>query len=256
MKQAASISNDAGACRISSECLKAEWEKMNNMMASFSLADEQMRKSVAAELQDNIGQMLLSARIRAGMISSSTDPSEQEALLKEIRFILDQAVSDIRSLYLRLSPPLFVEASYETSIQWLCKDMESKYGLRVELMFDVCKLSLTDQLRSALYYAAEELLLNVARHAHTGEALLSLGCEFNVLWLRVQDQGIGFNLADAFSHEKQKSSSGLIKLRQRIEYLGGKANMLTSPGKGTSVTILIPLEKTKGARIHPVRGGE
>lgn len=220
--------------------LHAELKKLSDMAAGLSLAEEQERMGIASELRNQTGQILLLARIKLGMLElMSGDYGET---LKDARTLLDRAIQDIRLLTIQLSPPLLAEAGLEKALECLSRQMKSEYGLRVEFEDDCSDKPLFGMLRTIVYKAARELLVNVAKHAKSSEARLSIGREGKMLRLAVDDRGIGFDLADAESNELQKGCFGLFNIRQRIRYLGGTMQVKSVPGTGTSVTILTPLK--------------
>lgn len=220
--------------------LHAELKQLSDMAAGLSLAEEQERMGIASELRNQTGQILLLARIKLGMLElMSGDYGET---LKDARTLLDKAIQDIRLLTIQLSPPLLAEAGLEKALEWLSHQMKSEYGLRVEFEDDGSDKPLFGMLRTIVYKAARELLVNVAKHAKSSEARLSIGREGKMLRLAVDDRGIGFDLADAESNELHKGCFGLFNIRQRIRYLGGTMQVKSVPGTGTSVTILTPLK--------------
>lgn len=226
--------------------LHAELKKLSDMAAGLSLAEEQERVSIAAGLQNQIGQKLLLARIKLGMLEFKS--GDYDEILKEARTLLDQTIQDVRMLTIQLCPPLLAEAGLGKALEWLSRQMMNDYDLRVEFEDDGSEKPLSDVLRLVVFQAARELLINVAKHAQSGTARLTIGREENMLHLTVEDQGIGFDPTDSGSSELKKGCFGYFNIRQRIQHLGGTIRITSSPGIGTSVTIRAPLNQDQPCR--------
>jgi signal transduction histidine kinase len=96
-------------------------------------------------------------------------------------------------------------------------------------------------MRYSLYQALRELLLNVVKHAGTDKAQLSIKCENKNIVVNVLDNGVGFNPPDAVMKHDQSRGYGLYNVRQRIELMGGRLDIESTPGKGTSVTVVVSI---------------
>jgi signal transduction histidine kinase len=86
-----------------------------------------------------------------------------------------------------------------------------------------------------------ELLANVVRHAEAQTARVSIVKDGNLIRVDVEDDGIGFNIAEVGPSAEQNSTFGLFSIRERLEPLGGQINAVSQPGKGTRVTLTGPL---------------
>lgn len=226
--------------RQAEEALQRYQEKLYSMAMELSLAEERERRRIASELHDQVGQSLLLSRIKLGMLQSSLLPGEDAALLGDIRGLLDQSIQDIRSLTFQLTPPLLASAGLEAALEWLGRQLEKDYDLRVDFFDDGQLKPLTEEIRSALYQAVRELLINAAKHAQTKEVTLAIAREGATLKVTVKDHGVGFNLSPA-GPKGPGNGFGLFNICQRIEYLGGELTVASQPGTGTIATIQAPL---------------
>lgn len=217
------------------ETLRDELKKITDLSADICLSGEMERLNLASELRDNIGQTLVLARIKIGMLSGNLEPGEYENVLEDLRHILDRAVWETRTLSQRLCPPLLFEDSLEIALQWLAHDMEDNHGVRVEFHDDGSEKPLTDVLRLVIFQTVQYVLMNVARHARSGAAWLTVGREEDMLSLVIEDRGIGFDAVIIDTYRAR--SSGLAVIRRRIRNLGGDMTIRSSPGRGTIVTL-------------------
>jgi signal transduction histidine kinase len=156
--------------------------------------------------------------------------------------LIETSIHDIRSLTFRMRPPILDTAGIETALEWLCSSISGDYKIRVEFA-DNCQYKplLPNELRYSLYQAVRELLLNVVKHAGTETAQLTVSTENQNLVVQVADNGVGFNRPDAIMKHVHNGGYGLYNVRQRIEQMGGRFDVESAPGRGTSVTLKIPL---------------
>ena len=98
-----------------------------------------------------------------------------------------------------------------------------------------------EELRLFLYRAANELLVNVCRHAQSPQAKIVLSlAPHQAVRLMVVDSGTGFELAAVKAREGQDGGFGLFSLRERVKALGGTLEIDSRPGQGTCVTVNVP----------------
>jgi PAS domain S-box-containing protein len=222
--------------------LIAKKEQLASMAIDLSLAEERERRRIASELHDHIGQLLLLSRIRLDSLAGVFTNGFHKNTYNEIQELLTRSISDVRSLTQQLNPPLLAKAGLEAALGWLAKRMEADYSLQVNFADDGSAKPLNEEFRAILFQSARELLINVAKHAGTGKAGLVIGREADTLMLIVEDHGVGFpSPSDHDTHVHQNSTFGLFNIRQRIKYLGGKMMIGSAPGRGTRVTIHVPI---------------
>jgi PAS domain S-box-containing protein len=216
--------------------------RLKSMTFELSLAEDRERGRIAGELHDQVGQRLLLGKMKLEALASQLPAPIDEKALEEVGNLVTQSIQDIRSLTFQLRPPLLATAGLAAAIRWLGEELKENYGLRMELVDDQQPKPLTYETRSALFQAVRELLLNVAKHAGTESALVSLKREAESMAITVEDHGCGFDMAEAGTRKARTGGFGLFNMQQRIEYLGGRLIVKTSPGKGTRATIMVPLE--------------
>jgi PAS domain S-box-containing protein len=216
--------------------------RLKSMTFELSLAEDRERGRIAGELHDQVGQRLLLGKMKLEALASQLPAPIDEGALEEVGNLVTQSIQDIRSLTFQLRPPLLATAGLAAAIRWLGEELKENYGLHMELVDDQRPKPLTYETRSALFQAVRELLLNVAKHAGTESALVSLEREAESMAITVEDHGCGFDMAEAGTRKARTGGFGLFNMQQRIEYLGGRLIVKTSPGKGTRATIMVPLE--------------
>ncbi|NWF74292.1 MAG: response regulator, partial [Nitrospirae bacterium] len=115
---------------------------------------------------------------------------------------------------------------------------------------------LPDDQTVLLFQSVRELLLNAAKHAKSGTATVRLACRSGELRIEVQDRGVGFQpevLSKADTPLSQKF--GLFSVRERIQALGGRFDLNSAPGQGTTALLTIPLTNAQVEGMGQEDGG-
>jgi len=220
--------------------LTALKQKRDEMATELSLHDEQVRLRISSELHDHIGQSLVLARIKLGTLEKSDLVEADGKTVSDVRGLLEQVIREVRSLTLQLTPPVLSNAGLEAALAWLCRQVGDDYGLQVDFEDDGNVKPLSDILRSIVYQAARELLINVAKHAGSSSTQLSIYRQDQKLVLEVQDNGVGFDPALALSSPRD-GCFGLFNLVRQVHHLGGMVSVVGPPEGGTLVSLQVPL---------------
>jgi signal transduction histidine kinase len=216
-------------------------EQMKKVSFELVWAEEKERERIAGELHDQVGQSLLLAKMKLEMLSGKISSDSLRAYAEEATALVETSIHDIRSLTFRLRPPILDTAGIETTLKWLCSSISNDYNLQVDFAGDALPKPLPAEVRYSLYQAVRELLLNVVKHAGTETAHLLITTENHTLVVNVTDSGVGFNHPDAIMTHVHNGGYGLYNIRQRIEQMDGRFVIESAPGKGTSVTLMVPL---------------
>ncbi|HZV81508.1 MAG TPA: PAS domain S-box protein [Geobacteraceae bacterium] len=214
-------------------------------MMSFQLlrAEEQERARIAGELHDQVGQALLLAKMKLDMLASELGNAEIRTNADNISALLENSIHDIRTMTFGMRPPLLDTAGIEAAFEWLCTELRTDYDLQIDFACTGRPISLPGQQRYSLFQAVRELLLNVAKHAGVNRARLSLLVRDNNLVVHVSDAGAGFEQTATYHRVSTSGGFGLFNVQQRIEQMGGIIDIRSTAGKGTTVTLSIPLEE-------------
>jgi signal transduction histidine kinase len=235
--------------RLNSELEDRVLERTRNLVSSnhqlqalateLTLAEQRERKRLAAELHDYLAQMLALGRMKVGQLRPkiSPDPTKQQ-LIADIDDLFQKAAEYTRSLMAKLNPPVLDDLGLPAALTWLAKEMPL-HNLLVDVHLGQEHVPLPDDQAILLFQSVRELLINVAKHARTDRATVALHVdEQNRLCIEVQDRGRGF---DPEADRKSGSHFGLFSVKERMEAMGGRLDLKSVPGQGTTVTLLSPL---------------
>ena len=222
------------------EELRRSLEQTKKVSLELLLAEERERERIAGELHDQVGQSLLLAKIKLSSLSKfKSDLLHEEA--KDISTLVQTSIREIRALTFRMRPPFLKTSGIDASLEWLCSSIHRDYSLQVDFVTDKSPKLLSVEVRYPIYQAVRELLLNIVKHAGVKNAQLLVKTDNKMLLIHVKDKGVGFSLPDVGLTELNNFSYGFYNVQQRIENIGGRFEIESAPGKGTTATLMVPL---------------
>jgi PAS domain S-box-containing protein len=213
------------------------------LAAELTQAEERERRRVAKVLHDHLQQLLVAARMKIALLHRRAEEERLSRTLEQIDDVLNQALTESRSLTVELSPPVLYDAGLTIGLQWLARQMKEKYGLHVIVNAAPQAEPCEESMRVFLFQAVRELLLNVVKHAKTDAARVDLRLlPDDQLQLVVADRGAGFDLA-SLNARSMPGGFGLFSIRERLELQDGHLTVETAPRQGTRVVIEVPLAR-------------
>ncbi len=204
----------------------------------LSLQDFERRR-IARELHDSLGQYLIGLKLNAHMLRQSP---EREELWSEADKLMEQCISEVRTLSYLLHPPTMDAAGFASAARWYVEGYGQRSGLQVTLDAPVDLGRLADTIELALFRVLQEALTNVHRHsgASAAEVVVRQDAEQVILEVRDNGRGIRADLMDHFHTTGAGTGVGIAGIRERVRELGGRLT-LQSDGNGTLVSVAIPL---------------
>ncbi len=229
------------------EMVSEAMTKVNALSVELLTSEARERRQISEDLHDNLGQSLALVRFKLRSLTARDDGTEEDdamGQLKDIALSVERAIQSVRSFTAQLWPPVLYKFGLRAALEWLAGEMEANNGLSVSLQLD--RLASLDEVTSIfLFRAARELLNNVWKHAQVSRVELSasMDMERQMLVLRVADAGVGFDVEQM--HKSSESNGfGLFSVSERIQLIGGTVHIESQPGRGTVVSILLPVAST------------
>ncbi|MDA1013090.1 MAG: PAS domain S-box protein [Planctomycetota bacterium] len=219
--------------------LEQHRSKLRVLASEASMAEERERRRIAANLHDSVCQSLALAKMRLDILRQSLTDEQQQSL-DDVRRLLERSIQDSRTLVFDLSPPVLYELGFEPAVRWLADRVKTNRGIRCAVLDDGSDKPLSDELSVFLFQAVRELLINVAKHAQTGKACVSICRRQGFLRVCVKDGGVGFRMHAASTMRGE--GFGLYSIGDRLDLLGGRMYVQSRPGRGTKVSLLAPLK--------------
>jgi len=216
-------------------------KKLRSLASELSLAEERMRRRIATDVHDHVGQTLAISKIKAESLVQSVSLPEVASALQEICQLLGQAIENTRMLTFELSPPVLYELGFEAAVEWVVRQVKERYGLSVSFEDDGKSKPLNDDVRVLLFQAVRELLVNVAKHARARSVAVRVQRMNDRIRVVVDDDGVGFDTSQAVTYDYKSGGFGLFSIRERLSHIGGRLEIKSAPGVGTCATVVAPL---------------
>jgi signal transduction histidine kinase len=217
---------------------RAEGEALS-LSGRLITAHEDERRWLARELHDDITQRLAGLAIDAAKLSAGGLSTSDNEARRSIRGGLNQLSEDVHNLSYRLHPSVLDDLGLVEALKAECERVARVESIQVDVDADRLPQSMPKEVSLSIYRVAQEALRNIARHAKASTVQLSLELRDRGLLLTVTDNGRGFDPAAPV----HRPSIGHASMRERIRSLGGKFDIQSTPGKGTTVVAWVPAPK-------------
>ncbi|MFW6059804.1 MAG: PAS domain-containing sensor histidine kinase [Phycisphaeraceae bacterium] len=214
--------------------------ELHEIAWELSRTEQRERQRIAADLHDELAQLLLAARLKLDVLHPGAPNLPQR--LVEARDLISQSMDYVRTLISTLAAAAREDQPLADALHQEAQRIDQAYDLTVHVYAEEPPRPPDVETRDLLLRAAHELLINVAKHARADEAQLTLRPDDQHLLLQVRDNGVGFDPEQIEREEPEASGHfGLRHLRRRLRLMGGQVKLDSKPGAGTEVTVHLPL---------------
>ncbi|ALA59169.1 PAS domain S-box protein [Nitrospira moscoviensis] len=215
--------------------------RLRSLASELTVTEQRAQRKLAKDLHDYLAQLLVVGRLKTGRLKKEAGlPAKAETMAAELDTIFEQALTYTRTMIAELSPPSVQESGLPAALAWLAERMQ-KDGLWVEVQSDDRPTALSEEQAVLLFQSARELLMNVLKHAGVDRATVRLTVrESEEVRLSVEDRGKGLG-PRALQRASEPGHLGLFAVRERMEAMGGRLEVASSPGEGTTATLVLPL---------------
>lgn len=227
------------------EELKRKEELRGQLLGKIIGAQEQERQRISRELHDEAGQALTSLLVGLRALERASSPEQLHALVSNLREVVTQTLDNVHHLAVELRPSVLDDLGLVPALSRYVQSCRERFGFQADLVTTgMDNQRLPPEVETTLYRIVQEALTNVARHAHASHAGVVLQRREGTVVLTVDDDGVGFDMAEAASSRQTRERLGLYGMEERASLLGGWLGIESKPGAGTSVRVEIPLEVT------------
>ncbi|RLI48465.1 MAG: histidine kinase, partial [Candidatus Thorarchaeota archaeon] len=147
-----------------------------------------------------------------------------------------------RDLTFQLSPPILYDVGLEAALQWLLDEIKKHHRIETAFEDDGQIKPLDDNVRVFLFQSVRELLFNITKHAQARRAEIRVERADLNIHITVIDNGIGFDSEQLHQADRNVKGFGLFNIRERLDHLGGEFQIHSQLGKGTTFTLIAPLQ--------------
>jgi signal transduction histidine kinase len=215
------------------EALRESEARLRLLSSQLITIQENERKRVARELHDGIGQMLTAIKFRVEdtLQKESKGKGESRAkILERVIPMIRESIEEVRRIQMDLRPSILDDLGILATIGWFTREFQKVYShVSIEKQIDIEETEVPDPLKTVLFRIIQEALNNIAKHSKADFVRLFLKKAEDKIELRIEDNGMGFDL------ENYRKGLGLTSMRERAELSGGSFAIESTPGKGTTI---------------------
>ena len=214
-------------------------ERLRNLNNQLQSVREEEKASIAREIHDELGQALTMLKFDVSWLEKETsqkNPTVSEKT-QSMKALIENTIRVVQRIATELRPQMLDIMGLCETLKWQNNEFRKRTGTICELIIEPEEIVVDSERSTALFRIYQEALTNVARYAKANRVQTSFKRELNNLVLEIKDDGIGMDekIAD------DPHSLGLIGIRERVLAWGGKFHLHSDLGKGTTLTIVIPL---------------
>ena len=224
------------------------------LLGRMVFAQEDERRRIAREMHDQFGEQLTALGLRIRMLKEAaadrTDLSAQIAALEQVAQQLDR---DVDHLVWQLRPTALDDLGLRAALANYIQD----WSLRVRVSAELHTTGLTterlaSEIETTLYRIAQEALNNIAKHARAGHVEIILERRSDQVWLIVEDDGVGFDMAKM---DGDLGGFGLLGMQERAALVGATLQIESAPGEGTTIFVRMPTTAVAAGQPSPAGFG-
>ncbi len=229
------------------ERIKAEIEvrQMNRQLRELSghleSIREEERTNIAREIHDELGQQLTGLKMDMSWLNRKINGNDIEIKQKvqSVLGLIDDTIRTVRKIATELRPSMLDDLGLIAAMEWQSEEFEKRFDVKVRFINNIGDLVVQAEVSTMLFRIYQELLTNVARHAHAGNITAAIGINNDQLCLSVTDDGKGFDLDEILN----RKTLGLMGIKERTLLVEGQYEIITRPNEGTTVLITVPIDK-------------
>ena len=221
-------------------------QRQHALAQSLVTIQEAERRYFARELHDHLGQMLTGLQFMLERVKNEQGDA-RNSVIEEMQMLVVDLIDRVREMSHKLRPSLLDDMGLIPTLQWHVDRYTRQTGILVGLKCDELPGRLSTEVETTAYRIVQEALTNVARYAQVREVHVGVTVDSDKLWIEVTDKGVGFDL----DLVRQKPSSGLGGMRERVDLVGGRLLIRSYKEQGTQILASLPLtDKPLERRKH------
>lgn len=213
--------------------------QLRELSAHLETVREEEKARIAREVHDELGQVLTVLKLEVSMCElgfGHLDPGLQDRI-GTMKRLLAQLFQQVRDVATALRPPI-LDAGLGSAIEWQATRFEARTWIPCLVQVPEQLPALSEAIATGLFRILQEALTNIMRHAQAHSVEVSLAQVGDALELQIGDDGRGFDV-----DQPRPASFGLVGMRERVVMLGGRLELASRPGEGTTLRVRVPLHK-------------
>jgi signal transduction histidine kinase len=238
------------------QALKLSEQQLRQLSHEILLKQEAERKRISRELHDTVLQTLVGISVHLASLTPkpSDNPTSLRRKIAQTQLLVEKSLAMVHRFAVELRPTVLDDLGLIPALHTLMNDFMKRTGVRARLTAYAAVSQLPIDQSSVLYRVALEALNNVAIHAQASAVKVEIKKLPEWICLTITDDGKSFDV-ESVLRTKGTGRLGLLGMRERLEMVGGKFSIKSTPGHGTTVTARIPVT-TEGAEKNRKRSLE
>jgi PAS domain S-box-containing protein len=202
---------------------------------------ETERKNIAREIHDELGQQLTILKMDMSWLHQKLQQSEDAAILQktgDTLQLLNDTIKTVRRIATELRPSMLDDLGIIEAIEWQSKEFEKRTGIKISFGTGIAHLRVSNSIATSLFRIYQEALTNIARHARAKNVFSTIQLENGHVIMTIKDDGIGFDMQTLGI----KKTLGLLGMKERTHMMGGRFDINSKAGEGTTIIITTSLQ--------------
>lgn len=211
--------------------------RIQGLLDHVERAREDERREIAAELHDEMGQVLTGMRLslRVARTRARADGNPLTGAIEQLGEMMQHLGWAVRNLLVRLRPRVLDDLGFVAAAEWLARRTDELPGVRCSFAADPALPELHGDAATAGFRVLQEALTNAVRHGRPAQIAVRLAGVGPRVRLSVEDDGVGFDPSSVGA-----TGMGLLGMRERARARGGRFEIHSAPGAGTRVVLVLP----------------
>jgi PAS domain S-box-containing protein len=229
------------------EALQDSERNLRQLTAELLSVHEDERKRISRELHDELGQLLLTLKLKIFGIKKSL-PHGLEKVRKECSEAagyLKTVVESVRRLSRNLSPSILEDLGLSVALRHQIDEFIEHRHIQGDIEVDEIDDLFPKESHINIYRVVQESLTNIGKHAEASRLTVKIKKQENEVAFLIEDNGRGFDVAQALNNEHERGL-GLRTMQERLRMLGGSLNIGSQQGRGTRLSFAIPVGVVQG----------
>lgn len=227
------------------EALRDSEQKLRLLASQLLAIQETEHRRVSRELHDELGQALTVLKIHLVAIENRLhrDQTDLKVSCEHLQNYIDAVIENVRRLSRDLSPSILEDLGLSSSLKYLIEEICRNNHMLYTVAMDEIDYLFSPEARINIYRIFQESLTNIVRHAEASRLDVEIKRENDLVTFRLKDDGKGFDLKRARSRSLGKRGLGLTAMHERALMSEGSLNIRSRKGKGTEITLTIPIQE-------------
>jgi PAS domain S-box-containing protein len=232
------VTRDITERKKATEEIKNSREQLRHLTAHLQNIREEERKRIGREIHDELGQQLTAIKMYVAWIDKKT-PVESVNIknrLENILELLDGSNQSLRRILSELRPGILDDYGLIDGLEFLNRQFAITAGINVEFNATEIPAKMAEEINTCIFRIYQEALTNITKYADAKKVTSSLRIMDDIIIVSIEDDGNGFEPENV----QNNKSFGLLGMKERVYSLNGTFNLISSPGNGTKISILLP----------------